>query len=320
MGVSLTIVQELIVSSRPIRLGTRASILARWQADWVAARLRELGHEVEIVLVSTRGDRDQTHAIGAMGGDGLFTKELQRSLLAEEVDLAVHSLKDLPTEPVAGLTIGAVPARGPIGDVLVSRDAANFDALPRGAIVGTGSQRRRAQLLHVRADLTMKDIRGNVETRLRKLKEGDYDALVLAAAGLTRLGLEHEITQHLPMTLILPAIGQGALGLECRAADARTLTAIAPLDDQATQAAVVAERSMLRALSGGCLAPVAAWGRVEPDGQLKLTAAVLSTDGQKRLHAERVSALDAAEELGQQVATDLAGQGAGDLIRAARTN
>ncbi|MES1213328.1 MAG: hydroxymethylbilane synthase, partial [Singulisphaera sp.] len=202
-----------------MKIGTRASVLARWQADWVAARLRELGHDVETVLVSTRGDRDQSRPIGAMGGDGLFTKELQRSLLAGEVDMAVHSLKDLPTEPVAGLTIGAVPARGPIGDVLVSRGAPSFAALPQGALLGTGSQRRRAQLLHVRPDLVMKDVRGNVETRLRKLVSGEYDALVLAEAGLTRLGLAQEITERLPQTLILPAVGQGALGIECRADD-----------------------------------------------------------------------------------------------------
>ena len=301
-----------------LRLGTRASVLARWQADWVAARLRELGRDVELVLVSTRGDREQTQSIGAIGGDGLFTKELQRSLLANEVDLAVHSLKDLPTEPVPGLRLGAVPERGPIGDVLVSRSHVQFADLPAGAVIGTGSQRRRAQLLHVRPDLVMRDIRGNVETRLRKLHAGDYDALVLAEAGLARLQLDHEITERLPTSLILPAVGQGALGVECRDNDAQTLAAISPLDHRDTHAAVVAEREMLRALSGGCLAPVAAWGRIAPDGQLQLAAAVLSADGQQRLAAEGVSAVDAAEELGRQVAAELAAQGAGELIAAAR--
>ncbi len=197
------------MTSGALRIGTRASILARWQADWVAGRLREEGVAIEIVLVSTRGDRDQTRSIGTIGGDGLFTKELQRHLLAGEIDLAVHSLKDLPTEPVAGLVIGAVPPRGPIGDVLVAREAKSFAELRQGAVIGTGSQRRRAQLLHVRPDIVMKDVRGNVETRLRKLHAGDYDALVLAEAGLTRLGLGHEITELLPPSLMLPAIGQG---------------------------------------------------------------------------------------------------------------
>lgn len=306
------------MSSGPLRIGTRASILARWQADWVAARLREHGQPIEIVLVSTRGDRDQSRSIGAIGGDGLFTKELQRSLLAEEIDLAVHSLKDLPTEPVAGLTIGAVPQRGPIGDVLVARDAKSFAELRQGAVIGTGSQRRRAQLLHARSDLVMRDVRGNVETRLRKLRDGEYDALILAEAGLTRLGLAHEITELLPPSLMLPAIGQGALGIECRADDARTCEAIQPLDDSDTHSAITAERELLRTLSGGCLAPVAAWGRIEADGLLRLTAAVLSVDGRQRLFAEDTAAAESAEELGQKVAADLAAQGAAELIRAAR--
>jgi len=301
-----------------LKLGTRASVLARWQADWVATRLRELGQEVELVLVSTRGDREQTQAIGAIGGDGLFTKELQRSLLAGDVDLAVHSLKDLPTEPVPGLRVGAVPKRGPIGDVLVSRDKVAFDQLPPGAIIGTGSQRRRAQLLHARPDLQMQDIRGNVETRLRKLHSGDFDALILAEAGLVRLALAGEITEYLPKSLILPAVGQGALGLECRADDAATLAAIAALDHRDTHQSVVAERAMLRALAGGCLAPVAAWGRVESDGPLHLSAVVLSADGRQRLAAEHAATVDAAEELGGVVAAKLAAQGAAELIAAAR--
>jgi hydroxymethylbilane synthase len=310
--------EESFLASGALRLGTRASILARWQADWVAARLRELGQAVEIVLVSTRGDRDQSRSIGAIGGDGLFTKELQRSLLADEIDLAVHSLKDLPTERVDGLAIGAVPARGPIGDVLVARDVKSFSELLQGAVIGTGSQRRRAQLLHARPELVMKDVRGNVETRLRKLHAGEYDALVLAEAGLTRLELRHEITELLPSSLMLPAIGQGALGIECRADDRRTHEAIRPLDDSDTHGAVTAERSLLRTLSGGCLAPVAGWGRTEGNGRLRLSAAVLSVDGRERLFAEQTATASAAEELGQSVAAELAAQGAHELIRAAR--
>ncbi len=301
-----------------MKLGTRASPLARWQAEWVAGELRARGQAVELVLVTTRGDRDQTQAIGAIGGDGLFTKELQRSLLAGDIDLAVHSLKDLPTDPVPGLVLGAVPPRGPTGDMLVTADGLSLDKLRSGAIIGTGSQRRRAQLLHVRPDLEMKEVRGNVDTRLRKLQSGEYDALVLAEAGLARLGLTTPGMQLLPTAIMLPAIGQGALGVECREADQRTRGAIAALNDRHTECAVIAERTMLRTLSGGCLAPVAGWGRVAADGQLKLRAVVLSADGKTKLSAEASGAPDVAEQLGRDVADDLLRQGAARLIDAAR--
>lgn len=301
-----------------MKLGTRASPLARWQAEWVAGQLRQRGQAVELVLITTRGDREQVQAIGAIGGDGLFTKELQRSLLAGEIDLAVHSLKDLPTDSVPGLVLGAVPPRGPTGDLLVTVEGATLDQLRSGAVVGTGSQRRRAQLLHVRPDLEMKEVRGNVDTRLRKLQAGEYDALVLAEAGLARLGLKTPAMQLLPTTIMLPAIGQGALGVECREADQRTRDAIAVLNDRDTECAVIAERTMLRTLSGGCLAPVAGWARVAADGQLTLTAVVLSTDGKTKLSADAKAAPDAAEQLGRNVAEELLRQGAARLIEAAR--
>ncbi|HEY1601699.1 MAG TPA: hydroxymethylbilane synthase [Pirellulales bacterium] len=315
--------------SRTLRIGTRSSALARWQADWVATELRNRGHDVELVLISTRGDRNQTQAIGSIGGDGLFTKELQRSLLARDIDLAVHSLKDLPTELVVGLLLGAVPERGPTGDVLVSRTGDTFARLPPGARIGTGSLRRRAQLLHARPDLLMKDIRGNVDTRLRKLHAGDYDALVLAEAGLRRLALENEISEVLPQSVILPAVGQGALGIECREDDESTRMALAALDHPATHQSVTAERAMLMALAGGCLAPIAGWGRIVASGGLRLSGVVLSSDGRQRVLSDRETPgpqahsqdihLTGAEELGRQVASDLAAQGAIELIHAART-
>jgi hydroxymethylbilane synthase len=304
-------------SSRVLRLGTRASPLARWQADWVAARLAEHGVAVEMVLLTTRGDREQVGAIGALGGQGLFTKELQRALLAGEIDLAVHSLKDLPTDAVDGLILAAVPPRGPAGDVLVSRTVSTWDALPQGAVIGTGSLRRRTQLWHVRGDLKMQDVRGNIDTRLRKLAEGQYDALILAEAGLERLGLGSEIAQVLPKTLMLPAIGQGALGLETRSDDPHALSALTPLDDRDTRAAVTAERALLAALLGGCLAPVGAWGRVEA-GRLLLSAVVLSQDGAQRIAAEAAGDSAAAAALGESVAADLLARGAGELISGAR--
>lgn len=300
-----------------LQLGTRGSRLARWQADWVADRLRHLGQPVDVVEISTHGDAHQAGPIEAIGGQGVFTKEIQRSLLAGEVDLAVHSLKDLPTEPVPGLSLAAVPPREDPADVLVCRTAASLDALPPGARVGTGSLRRQAQLLHARPDLQVENIRGNVDTRLGKLDDGELDAVVLARAGLVRLGCEGRITQVLLPEIMLPAVGQGALGVECRADDADTRQAVAPLDDKTSHSAVVAERTMLAELRGGCLAPVGAWGRVE-EGLLHLSAVVLGTDGTRRLDAHDSMPLAEAESLGRRVAEALLTLGAAELIAAAR--
>jgi hydroxymethylbilane synthase len=299
-----------------IRLGTRASLLAQWQANWVAARLRELGVEVELVHITTSGDQQQT-PIGPINGTGLFTKEIQRELLARNIDLAVHSLKDLPTESVPGLTLGAVPARAPVNDVLASIRYGSFEELPPGSVVGTGSLRRQAQLLNARPELRMQDIRGNVDTRLRQLREGSYDAIVLAEAGLQRLGLTEHVRQVLPLELALPAVGQGALGLETRADDQAVREAIVPLDHPITHAAVVAERAMLAALRGGCLAPVAALAR-RTNLELTLVGRVLSPDGSRKLEATASAAPQEAEALGRRVAEALLAQGAAELIDAAR--
>ena len=300
----------------PLRLGTRGSALAQWQAEWVAAQLNSLGVEVELLPITTRGDQRQ-EPLGAIGGEGLFTKEIQRALLDDRIDLAVHSLKDLPTAQPAELCLAAVPERAPAGDALVCLKHPSLDALPEDATVGTGSMRRRAQLLHVRRDLRMKDIRGNVETRLRKLQQGEYDALILAQAGLQRLGLAEKITQRLPLTLLLPAVGQGALALETRADDKAARNSVAPLNHPATHAAVVAERAMLAALQGGCLAPVAGYGRVEND-RLILTGRVISHDGARLLEATLAADVANAAALGRQIAEALLAQGAAELICAAR--
>lgn len=300
-----------------LRLGTRGSLLARWQADWVAARLTALGVEVEMVEIATQGDVRQVGPIANIGTLGVFTKEIQRALLDGRIDLAVHSLKDLPTEPVPGLSLAAVPEREACGDALLAREVTSFDDLPQGAVIGTGSLRRQAQLLAARPDLKMADIRGNVETRLKKLDAGDYDAIVLAEAGLRRLQLTEHITQVLPKSIILPAVGQGALGIEARADDAATRAILAQLDDADTHRAVAAERALLYALRGGCMAPVGAWGRAE-DGQLQLSAVVLSPNGRQKL--ERAASADPAdaEQLGRQVAEQLLAQGAAELIRQSR--
>lgn len=309
-----------MMSDAVLRVGTRASALARWQAEWVAAQLAQLGQATQLVPISTRGDREQSGPIAAIsGGDGVFTKELQRALLADEIDVAVHSLKDLPTAPVEGLALAAVPARGPIGDLLVLRSGTSIDDLPPGAVVGTGSLRRRAQLLNRRADLQMADVRGNVDTRLRKLSEGQFDALCLAEAGLHRLGIAGLATYLMPREWMLPAVGQGALGIEIRSGDSTTLRAVIQLDDRATHASVLAERSFLSSVSGGCLAPVGAWGRLAGDAQtLRLEAAVLSVDGQQRLVADRTAPIDAPTTLGRQVAEELLASGAGELLAEAR--
>ncbi|HEV2971504.1 MAG TPA: hydroxymethylbilane synthase [Pirellulales bacterium] len=301
----------------PIRIGTRASPLARWQAQWVADQLVERGHAVELVPITTRGDVEQQSPIGDIGTSGVFTKELQRALNDGRIDVAVHSLKDLPTDDVAGLALAAVPPRESPRDALICREGKPLDALLAGARIGTGSLRRQAQLRYLRSDLQMDPIRGNVETRLRKLAAGECDAIVLAEAGLKRLGFDSRITQFLEPPLFLPAVGQGALGLEVRV-DSRRRPAVAVLDDPLSRAAVVAERAFLAELDGGCLAPIGAWGRIDLGGRLKLDGVVLSPDGSVRLIGSVSGSTDQAALLGVRLAGELLVQGASNLVNQAR--
>jgi hydroxymethylbilane synthase len=305
-------------SNLKLRIGTRASALATWQANWVASQLASTGLQVELVPITTQGDISQRDPIGDLGSPGVFTKELQRALLDERIDLAVHSLKDLPTDPVDGLVLAAVPPREVTADVLISRDKKSFESLPAGAKIGTGSLRRRAQLLHWRPDVTMHDIRGNVDTRLRKLRDGQYDAIVLAQAGLRRLGLEAEITEHFATDRVLPAVGQGALGIEARSGDQQTTNALRSLNDPSSRAAVLAERALLHALRGGCLAPIGALAVVDDAGSLQLQAAVLSPDGAERITAAGHATPSKGLELGEQVARELLATGAANLIDMSR--
>jgi hydroxymethylbilane synthase len=301
-----------------VRLGTRASALARWQAEWVAAQLQANGDaEVELVPISTSGDRHQTGPIESVGVIGVFTKELQRALLDNRVDLVVHSLKDLPTIPLEGVSIAAVPPRESVADVLISREGLSLAQLPVGARVGTGSQRRTALLLNARDDLVIAPIRGNVDTRLAKLDAGEYDAIVLAEAGLRRLGLEGVVSEVLASPLMLPAVGQGALAIETRGDDAAVRELVTRLDDATTNAAVTAERAMLARLCAGCLAPVGGWGRPQSDDSLRLSAVVLSIDGVTRLEADDSDDAAQCEALGLRVADALLAQGGGALIEAA---
>jgi hydroxymethylbilane synthase len=299
----------------PLRIGTRGSPLALWQARHVAERLRPLAapRPVELETIETSGDRVRDLALSQIGGDGVFTKEIQRALLDETVDVAVHSLKDLPTTHVEGLALAAVPPRGPTGDAFVSKCHRRFDDLPPGAAVGTGSLRRRAQALHRRPDLRLLNLRGNVETRLRKLVEQDLDAIILAQAGLERLELGEHVTEVLDPAWMLPAVGQGALGLECRAGDVVTLTLLRALDDMPARQAVLAERGVLRGLGGGCLVPIGANARVEGE-RLTLRAAVLPPDGSRRIAGELSGPATEAEGLGQRLAERLLAQGARDVL------
>lgn len=299
----------------PLRIGTRGSPLALWQARHVADRLRPLTEPrlVELVEIETVGDRVRDVALTQIGGDGVFTKEIQRALLSGVVDVAVHSLKDLPTAFVAGLTLAAVPERGPTGDAFVSHKHRRFDDLPPGAVVGTSSLRRRSQSLHRRPDLQLVNLRGNVETRLRKLDDQNLDAIVLAEAGLRRLGLESAITESLDPQWMLPAVGQGALGLECRTDDATTLALLDQLNHIPTRQAILAERALLRGLGGGCLVPIGASSRVESE-KLMLRGVVLSPEGQQRVVAEHSGAASAAEVIGQQLAEILLASGASEVL------
>ncbi len=308
-------------NSTTVRIGTRSSPLALWQAEHVRGLLEAAhpGIRIELVRISTAGDRDRNSPLAAVGGMGLFTKEIQRALLDEQVDIAVHSLKDLPTAAPKELTLGAIPPRELAFDSLISPKFRTLAALPQGARVGTSSLRRKAQLLNIRPDLAVEPIRGNVETRLNRASYPDIAAVILAQAGLTRLGLIGHETEALVPPVFLPAVGQGALGIECRVADERTLHWLAPLNDPVTRAAVLAERHLLRLLEGGCMIPLSAWGRSEASGTLRLTGRVFSPDGDRMVEAEAESGLEDPEKLGVAVAELLLKAGAAELLRMSPT-
>ena len=301
--------------TQTITLGTRGSALARWQTDWVLARLREQWPALtaETRLFTTTGDRLLDKPLPEIGGKGVFTEELEQALLAGAIDLAVHSLKDLPIAVTPGLSLGAICAREDARDVLISPSGARLMALPPGAKVGTSSLRRSAQLLRARPDLVLRPLRGNVDSRLRKVQAGDYDAIVLAAAGVRRLGLEAAITEYLPLDVMLPAPGQGALAVQCRAGDAATLALLSALEHAPTRAAVEAERAFLAGLGGGCAAPVGAYATVDAAGVIQLAGLVAAEDGRGAVTV--TGAGTDAPELGARLAQDALAQGAGAWIK-----
>lgn len=303
-----------------LRLGTRRSALATTQSRWVADRL---AFPAELVNVTTQGDLSSA-SLASLGGTGVFVTALRQALLEGEVDLAVHSLKDLPTTPEPGIVIAAIPRREDPKDVLVARDRLRLSDLPPAARVGTGSPRRAALLRAVRPDLDVVDVRGNVDTRLRFVAEGKLDAVVLALAGLARLGRGDEATDLLGEEIMLPAPGQGALAVECRADDHALVGLLTGLDDAATRLAVTAERRLLRTLEAGCAAPLGAIGQLDgSSGELTLKAVVAAPDGRRviRAHARAALAdLAAAEDLGDVVAHQLLDAGAAELVTAASQN
>ena len=299
---------------------TRPSALARWQTRWIMTALQQAhpGLVCEEKVITTQGDRILDKPLPEIGGKGLFTQELETELLAGAADCAVHSLKDLPVEDARGLTVGCIPARGEVRDVLISARGHSLAVLPPDALVGTSSLRRSAQLLLARPDLRTASLRGNVDTRLRKALEGQYDAILLAGAGLMRLGLAEHVTEWLSLDVILPAPGQGALAVQCRISDRETLDLLASLEHRLTRQAVTAERAFLRGLGGGCSLPVAAFAAPsEPDaGTLRLTGLVTSPDGKQ---AVRVSARGAEPiQLGERLALDAISQGALEILAAGR--
>ncbi|SDO22496.1 hydroxymethylbilane synthase [Nakamurella panacisegetis] len=302
-----------------LRVGTRGSTLALAQSGLVADQLVAIsGGTAELVRIRTQGDVNQG-PLASIGGTGVFVIEVRSRLLAGDVDVIVHSLKDLPTAAADGLSLAAVPVREDPADALCARDGLTIDELPAGASVGTGSPRRAAQLLRLRPDLQVRPIRGNIDTRLGLVTSGTLDAVVLAAAGLSRIGRGAAITQRLDPNLMLPAPAQGALAVECRALDADGswfAGALRTLDDGGTRAAVVAERTLLAALEAGCTAPVGAYATVSA-GQLTLTGAVMAIDGSREIRSRISGPAGSAAELGAQLAAELIDDGAADLLSAA---
>lgn len=298
-----------------VRIATRKSPLALWQANYVKAELEKNypGLQVELLPMTTRGDKILDSPLAKVGGKGLFVKELEEALLRNEADLAVHSMKDVPVEFPDGLCLATICQREDPRDAFVSNHFASIEALPQAARVGTSSLRRQCQLRARRPDLQVLDLRGNVNSRLAKLDAGDYDAILLAAAGLKRLGLEARITALLECGESLPANGQGAVGIECRSNDTELLTLLSRLEDQGTRQRVMAERAMNRSLQGGCQVPIGAYAELQGD-ELWLRGLVGSIDGQRILRAEIRGPVSDAETLGEKVAEALIAQGADKLL------
>ena len=301
--------------NRIIRIGTRKSKLALWQSNWVKGRLESLylGLKVELVKITTTGDKILDSPLSKIGGKGLFVKEIENALLRGDVDIAVHSMEDLPAHLPDGLMLCSFPKREDPRDALISRHKGGLSHLRPNAKVGTSSLRRAAQLLHLRPDLRIEALRGNVDTRIRKLDQGEFDAIVLAGAGLKRLGFAERITEYMGLDRIIPAIGQGVLGLEVRAEDREIASLLAPLNEPSTEVAVRAERAFLRELEGGCQVPLAAHAKVS-NGRVALEGMVAELDGSRMIRDKKVGEYQDAERIGVELARDLLERGAKEIL------
>jgi hydroxymethylbilane synthase len=299
---------------RHLRIGSRGSILARWQAEFVRKQLFQVtGVEAEIVIIKTSGDKMQQAPLSQIAGKGIFIKELEEALLEETVDLAVHSVKDIPTETPGRLHFPAVCRRDDVRDCLISNNGTGLAQLRQGARVGTSSLRRQAQLRHHRLDLDIRDLRGNVDTRLRKVASGEYDAIVLSKAGLDRLGWSQKITEALSTEISLPAVGQGAIAIESRVSDTATNEFLEKLNDMETRTAIIAERALLSAMHGGCQVPLGAWARLER-GELVMDAVVCSVDGTEYVRQKATGRPEEASQLGERMAQLLIEAGAQNIL------
>jgi hydroxymethylbilane synthase len=297
-----------------LRIGTRGSLLAKWQAEFVRKRLfSATGMEAEIVVIKTQGDKFANSPLTQIGGKGIFIKELEDALLDESIDVAVHSVKDIPTEVHSRLSFPAVFRREDVRDCLVSASGATLADLRQGARIGTGSLRRQSQLRHLRPDLDVRELRGNVDTRLRKAQSGEYDAILLAKAGLDRLGWSDRITETFSPDIFLPAVGQGAIAAECRLSDSEAAEVLGTLDDAESRAAIIAERALLSALQGGCQVPIGAWARTER-GEFVLEACVCSVDGAQYVRQRATATPGQAAALGEHVARLLLESGAQPIL------
>ncbi len=304
---------------RHLRIGTRGSLLAKWQAEYVRKRLfSAAGVEAEIIVIKTSGDKFANAPLTQIGGKGIFIKELEDALLEESIDVAVHSVKDIPTEIHSRLSFPAVFRREDVRDCLVSASGATLANLRQGARIGTGSLRRQSQLRHIRPDLDVRDLRGNVDTRLRKAQSGEYDAILLAKAGLDRLGWSDRITETFAPDVFLPAVGQGAIAAECRLSDSEAAEVLGTLDDAESRSAIIAERALLSALQGGCQVPLGAWARTER-GEFVLEACVCSVDGSQYVRQRATAAPEQAAALGEHVARLLLEAGAQSILEEVRS-
>ena len=304
----------------PLKIGTRGSKLALWQANWVKSELKKKfpSTPVQLSIIKTRGDKILDVPLAKVGGKGLFVKEIEAALLDRRIEIAVHSMKDMPSDIPQELCIGAIPERENPVDVFISRTGARFSELTAGSVIGTSSLRRGAQLRHARPDIAIRPIRGNLDTRLKKLESENFDALVLAAAGVKRLSLEDKITEFLSPEIMLPAIGQGALCIEIRSDDEIVGPMVASLDHAPTRAAVTGERAFLNRLEGGCQVPIAGHGRVN-EKQFRLIGLVAEVDGSRVIKGEKSGPLDSAEAIGSGLAELLLSRGADKILEKLKT-